>query len=194
MERLHIENPIIVEGRYDKARLTSVTDATVIATDGFGIFNAKEKRALLVRIAGEKKIIVLTDSDGAGLVIRNHLRGILPPERIINVYVPQIKGKERRKKTPSKEGFLGVEGMETDLLRNLLAPFAAQGTAKEESAKVTKQDFYADGLSGGKDSAVKRGRLAALLGFPANMSANALLEAINLLYTYDQYKELLTQC
>ena len=189
MERLHIEYPIIVEGRYDKTKLTSLTDATVIATDGFGIFNAKEKRALLRRIAGEKKLIVLTDSDGAGLVIRNHLRGIIPADRLINIYVPQIKGKEKRKKAPSKEGLLGVEGMEAELLRELLTPFSTSGEAKAEGKAVTKQDFYEDGLSGGADSAAKRARLAVKLGLPDNMSANALLEAINLIYTYKQYKE-----
>lgn len=189
MERLHIEYPIIVEGRYDKIKLSSLTDATVIATDGFGIFNAGEKRALLRRIAGEKKLIVLTDSDGAGLVIRNHLRGIIPADRLINVYVPPVRGKEKRKKSPSKEGLLGVEGVEAELLRKLLLPFSENGEAKPCGRAVTKQYFYEDGLSGQTDSAAKRAALAKRLGLPANMSSNALLEAINLIYTYEQYKE-----
>lgn len=183
---LEISRPIIVEGKYDKIKLNSLVKANIITTDGFGIFNAKEKAKLIRRLAAERGIIVITDSDGAGLVIRNFLRNLVPKEKITHIYIPQIKGKERRKDAPSKEGFLGVEGMDADLLRKALAPFA-DGELKPRM-KMTKADLYELGLSGGTDSALRREKLAKALDLPQNLSANALLEAICMLISEEEFQ------
>ena len=183
---LEISRPIIVEGKYDKIKLNSLVKANIITTDGFGIFNAKEKAKLIRRLAAERGIIVITDSDGAGLVIRNFLRNLVPKEKITHIYIPQIKGKERRKDAPSKEGFLGVEGMDADLLRKALAPFA-DGELKPRM-KMTKADLYELGLSGGADSALRREKLAKALDLPQNLSANALLEAICMLISEEEFQ------
>lgn len=183
---LEISRPIIVEGKYDKIKLSRIVSANIITTDGFGIFSKDQKAALIRRLAEENGVIVLTDSDGAGLVIRNYLRNLLPPEKIIHLYTPKIKGKEKRKNKPSKEGFLGVEGMELDWLNKALAPFA-DGGAKPRM-KLTKADFYALGLSGVPNSEIRRKQLANLLNLPDNLSANALLEAICLLISEDEFK------
>ncbi len=183
---LEISRPIIVEGKYDKIKLNSLVKANIITTDGFGIFNAKEKAKLIRRLAAERGIIVITDSDGAGLVIRNFLRNLVPKEKITHIYIPQIKGKERRKDAPSKEGFLGVEGMDADLLRKALAPFA-DGELKPRM-KMTKADLYELGLSGDADSALRREKLAKALDLPQNLSANALLEAICMLISEEEFQ------
>ena len=183
---LTISRPIIVEGKYDKIKLSRVVNAHIVTTDGFGIFSQAQKTALIRRLAEENGVIVLTDSDGAGLVIRNYLRNILSPDKIIHLYTPRIKGKEKRKNTPSKEGFLGVEGMETQWLEKALAPFA-DGGAKPRM-QLTKADFYALGLSGGPNSEIRRRELSHLLQLPDNLSANALLEAICLLITPEEFE------
>ena len=185
--RPKIPYPVIVEGRYDKNKLQSLIDAQIITTDGFGIFNAAQKRALIRRLCGEGRVIVLTDSDGAGRLIRAHLRSVLPPDRVINLYVPRIEGKERRKKTPSRAGLLGVEGMDADLLRDLFAPYAAD-SAPENKASLTKADLYSDGLSGRPGSVARRAALARELGLPDDLPANALLEAVNMICTPDEYR------
>ena len=187
--KLKIALPIIVEGRYDAIKLKSIADANIITTDGFGIFNAAEKRALLRRLAETGPVIVLTDPDGAGLLSRSQSSGILPPDRVIHLYVPEREGKEKRKKAPSKSGLVGVEGSDADLLRELLAPYAddASGSGSER-ASVTKSDLYADGLSGADGSAEKRAALARELGLPSNMSANALVAAINMICTPGEYR------
>ena len=182
---LTISRPIIVEGKYDKIKLSRVVKAHIVTTDGFGIFSQAQKTALIRRLAEADGVIVLTDSDGAGLVIRNYLRNILPPDKIIHLYTPRIKGKEKRKNTPSKEGFLGVEGMETEWLEKALAPFA-DGGAKPRM-QLTKADLYALGLSGGPNSEIRRRKLSHLLQLPDNLSANALLEAICLLITPEEF-------
>jgi ribonuclease M5 len=182
---LTISRPIIVEGKYDKIKLSRVVNAHIVTTDGFGIFSQAQKNALIRRLAEENGVIVLTDSDGAGLVIRNHLRNILPPDKIIHLYTPRIKGKEKRKSTPSKEGFLGVEGMETQWLEKMLAPFADGGV--KPRMQLTKADLYALGLSGGPNSEQRRRELSRLLQLPDNLSANALLEAICLLVTQEEF-------
>lgn len=188
-EKLKIDRPVIVEGKYDKITLSAVLDAHIIPTGGFSIFNQKEKLALIRRLGEERGVIVLTDSDGAGKLIRAHLSSALPKEKIIHLYTPAIEGKESRKKTPSKEGLLGVEGMAADRLRALFAPFAVGGEERPARGRpVEKRDFYADGLSGGAGAAQKREALAAHFSLPRGMSANALLEAINLLYDYDAYR------
>ncbi|MBR7082616.1 MAG: DUF4093 domain-containing protein, partial [Clostridia bacterium] len=176
---LKISKPIIVEGKYDRARVLSVAEATVISTDGFGIFKKSETAALIKKLAERRGIIVLTDSDGAGLVIRNYIKNITRGADMINVYVPQIKGKEKRKKTPSKEGYLGVEGMEREIVEKALAPFDDGGDGAPKMS-LTKADFYALGLSGKDSSAERRRALARVLGLPQNISASALIEAINL--------------
>ena len=189
-EKLTIPYPVVVEGKYDKIRLSNVIDAQIIVTDGFGIFKKEEKRLLLRRLAAASPLIVLTDSDGGGKVIRSHLSGILPKERIIPLYIPQIKGKEKRKEKASAAGTLGVEGMEDSLLYDLFLPYAdTEGDPLTRAAEnpLSKVDFFEDGLTGGANSTQKRDELAVKVGLPTGMSANALLEALKLLLTYDEY-------
>lgn len=188
---LEISRPIIVEGKYDKIRLARVVRANIVTTNGFGIFSATEKAAFIRRLAEPNGVIVLTDSDGAGLVIRNYIKNLLPPDKVIHIYTPQIQGKERRKSAPSKAGLLGVEGMEDAWFTEALAPFA-DGPAPQKMS-LTKADLYALGLSGGETSAVLRRSLARRLSLPDNLSANALLEAINLLVTEDAFANALSQ-
>ena len=188
---LEISRPIIVEGKYDKIKLSRIVKANIITTDGFGIFSKEEKNLLIRRLGEERGIIVLTDSDGAGLVIRNHLRNLLPKEKIIHIYTPQIKGKEKRKDAPSKEGFLGVEGMELDWLTKAHAPFA-DGSAPERMA-LTKADMYLLGLSGREDSERRRKALASALRLPTNLSSNALMEAIRILVTKEEFEKALEE-
>lgn len=188
-DRLKLDIPIAVEGKYDKIKVSAVADAQIIVTDGFGVFASKEKSMLIRRLAEPRGIIVLTDSDGAGLVIRNYFNSILPKDKIFHLYIPQIEGKEKRKKQPSKAGTLGVEGMEAGLIRKLLAPFAIDGEVKVASREITKADMYSDGLSGGGASAEKRARLCKYLDLPENMSANSILAAINLLGEAERYEE-----
>lgn len=186
MKKLKIIYPVIVEGKYDKIRLTSVFEAHVVTTDGFGIFNKNEKLALIRALAKDSKLILLTDSDGAGMVIRSHITRAVPKENLIQLYIPQIKGKERRKEAPSAEGTLGVEGMENDLLYNLLLPYTAEGEAVVEN-RLSKTDLYIDGLTGGENSREKRDALAVSLGLPAGMTPNALLEALKIVCPYEKY-------
>jgi ribonuclease M5 len=183
---LEISKPIIVEGKYDKIKLSRVVKAHIVTTDGFGIFSKTEKTALIRRLAEANGVIVITDSDGAGLIIRNYIRNILPQSKVTHIYTPQIKGKEKRKAEPSKEGFLGVEGMDVAWLEEALAPFADGGAKSRMS--LTKADLYAFGLSGREDSASRRKNLAHALHLPDNLSANALLEAINLLVTEEEFQ------
>lgn len=190
-KKLNIPYPIIVEGKYDRLRLLSVCNATILTTDGFGIFQKKEKLALFRKLGEQSPIILLTDSDGAGKVIRSHLTSALPKERLIQLYIPQIHGKEKRKDAPSAEGTLGVEGMEQTLLRNLLSPFEdADRTSRLMENPLRKADFYLDGLSGKPDSALRRDQLAKQLELPAGMSANALLAALKILLSYEEYCQL----
>ena len=185
-----IKEVIVVEGRYDKNTLLQVVDAAVIETNGFGVFNDKEKIALLRRLAAEKGLILLTDSDGAGFVIRNFLKGAIPKEQLKQAYIPDIHGKERRKAAPGKEGKLGVEGMPPSVLLEALERAGAtfeEGPAATPSNSLTKADFYALGLSGGPDSGARRAALLKKLGLPERMTANALLEAVNLLYNKEDF-------
>lgn len=193
MEKLTIPYPVVVEGKYDKIRLSNVINAQIITTDGFGIFRKEEKRVLLRRLAAASPLIVLTDSDGGGTVIRSHLSGMVPRDRIIPLYIPKIKGKERRKDKPSAEGTLGVEGMEDSLLRELFRPYAQSDSdplARAKDNPLSKVDFFEDGLTGGPDSTKRRDELAARVGLPSGMNANALLEALRLLLSYEEYLEL----
>ena len=187
--KLKIDLPVIVEGKYDRLRLLSVCDANIITTDGFAIFKKSEKLALIRALSEKSRIIVLTDSDGAGKVIRSHLTSAIPPERLIQLYIPRIEGKERRKPEPSKEGSLGVEGMTREILIEILSPYAA-GNEKVYGEPIKKADFYADGLSGGQNSAEKRDALAKKLKLPPGMTPNALLAALNFLVSREEYKNL----
>ena len=191
-ERLKIPYPVIVEGRYDKLRLDSVIEGQILTTDGFGLFNKKEKTMLFRALAKATPIIVLTDSDGAGKLIRSHISSLIPPDRLIHLYIPRIEGKEKRKDLPSAEGTLGVEGMERELLQKILAPYAdaERMDARLRENPLSKTDFYIDGLTGGENSREKRDALAKKLGLPPKMTPNALLAALRLLCSYEEYCEL----
>ena len=188
-ERLKIPYPVIVEGRYDKLRLESVIEAHIIPTDGFGIFKKEEKASMLRALAEKTPLILLTDSDGAGKLIRSHLTSVLPADRVIQLYVPRIAGKEKRKSEASAEGILGVEGMERTLLYELFAPYANAEAVKSRMAEnpLSKTDLFEGGLTGGEGSAQKRDELCTRLGLPTGMTPNALLAALRVLCTYEEY-------
>ena len=188
MEKLKIPYTIVVEGKYDRTRVLSVCEARVITTDGFGIFKKIEKLALIRRLAGELPVIILTDRDGAGKLIRSHLTSAIPQDRIIQLYIPQIKGKEKRKKEASAEGTLGVEGMERELLYELLSPYEDEGAFRRfEENPLSKTDFYLDGLTSHENSAERRDEMAVKLGLPRGMTPNALLSAMKMICTYEEY-------
>lgn len=192
MEKLNIPYPIVVEGKYDRLRLLCVCNAQIITTDGFGIFKKQEKLALIRKLGSASPIILLTDSDGAGKLIRSHLTSALPKERIIQLYIPKVEGKEKRKAAPSAEGTLGVEGMEQKLLYDLLAPFEnSERVEMAASNPLSKTDLYRDRLSGADNSAERRDRLAAMLELPSGMTANALLAALKMIITYEEYERLI---
>ncbi|MDD6175945.1 MAG: DUF4093 domain-containing protein [Firmicutes bacterium] len=191
MEKIRVRPVILVEGKYDKIKLESLVDGFILTTDGFGIFADKERLELIRRLAAARGVLVLTDSDGAGFVIRNYLSGVLPPEQVRHAYIPDLFGKEKRKRTPSKEGKLGVEGMNRATLLNALRRAGVTGdAASSDVPKVTKLDLFEDGFSGGENSARLRSRLLSALDLPQRMSANAMLQAINSFLDYDEYKAL----
>lgn len=194
MNKLTIPYPIIVEGKYDRLRLLCVCEANIISTDGFGIFKKHERLSLIRQLSTKTPIILLTDSDGAGKLIRSHLTSAIPKERLIQLYIPKIEGKEKRKSAPSAEGTLGVEGMEQKLLYDLLKPFEDNSAvARAAENPLSKADFYRDGLSGQKDSAALRDKLALRLSLPTGMTANALLSALRILITYEEYTKLVKE-
>ena len=194
---LRIREAIVVEGRYDKNTLSQMVDTVIIETSGFGIFKDKERLALLRRLAEKRGLIVLTDPDGAGFVIRGHLRGSLPPDRVKHAYVPDIYGKERRKRQGGKEGKLGVEGMRPQVLEAALRRAGATFLDEEgEDAApagrpITKADLFALGLSGGPGSGEKRRALLQRLELPEHLSPNAMLEVLNALFTREELDGLL---
>ena len=192
MEKIKINLPIIVEGRYDKSALNGYLDAKIITTDGFSIFNNKEKQALLRRIS-EKGVILLTDSDGGGIQIRSFLKSILPSEKIHNLYIPKIEGKESRKRKASASGTLGVEGMDKDVIIRLLTPFINGNSEQKNTKMITNVDFLTDKLTGCDNASANREALCRLANLPDDMTPNALLEAMNILYGYDGYKKLVEQ-
>lgn len=190
-----IKEAIVVEGRYDKNTLSQVVDAVILETAGFGVFKDEERVALLRRLAEKQGLIVFTDSDGAGFVIRNFLKGAVDPALVKHAYIPDQFGKERRKRAPGKEGKLGVEGMPPQTLLEALkragATFLDERTEDTSPRRViTKADLFAAGLSGGEGSAERRRALLKRLELPEHMSANALLEVLNSLYGYDALSEL----
>lgn len=189
MEKVKISLPIIVEGRYDKSTLSGFLEANIITTGGFSIFNNKEKQALLRRLS-ENGIIILTDSDGGGKQIRKFLSGILPPDKIHNLYIPKIEGKESRKRKASAAGILGVEGMDKDVILRLLEPFVEGKNAAKNTKMITKVDFFTDKLTGCDGASENRAKLCRRCGLPEDMTPNALLEAMNLLYGYEEYKKI----
>lgn len=189
-----IKEAILVEGRYDKNTLSQIVDAPILETNGFGIFKDKQQMALLRRVAEIRGLIVFTDSDGAGFVIRNHVKSAIPGNYLKHAYIPDVYGKERRKTIPGKEGKLGVEGMRPEILLEALRKGGAtvDGETTETVSCITKQDMMELGLSGGPGSSEKRLALLKYLNLPEHMSANAMLQTLNLLYTKEQLRELLT--
>ena len=193
MQKIKLTMPIIVEGKYDKNTLLQIFDATVITTGGFAVFNSEEKKKL-IRMLSRNGIILLTDSDGGGKQIRSYLSGIVEKGKLHHVYIPEIAGKEKRKTSPSKAGLLGVEGMTREVLEKVLSPFVSSEACQENEKKepermLTKVDLFLDGLSGGADSSLRREELLRYFDLPKTLSANALIEAVNLLFGYEKYKE-----
>ena len=188
-----IREAIVVEGRYDKNTLSQILDATILETAGFGIFKDKKQMALLRSAAEKRGLIVFTDSDGAGFVIRNHIKSAIPGKFLKHAYIPDIYGKERRKAAPGKEGKLGVEGMTREVILEALRRAGATFEGEEASAsgQITKQDLMALGLSGSADASARRLALLKKLNLPEHMSANAMLQALNLLYSLEELKAIL---
>ena len=187
---VRIKEAIVVEGRYDKNTLSQIVDAPIFETSGFGIFKDKAQMALLRQVAEKRGLFVFTDSDGAGFVIRNHLKSAIPGKYLKHAYIPDIAGKERRKSAPGKEGKLGVEGMTPQVILEALKRAGAtmDGAEVTESRSITKQDLMELGLSGGPDASARRLALLKNLNLPEHMSANAMLQALNLLYDLDELK------
>ena len=190
---ISVKEVIVVEGRYDRNTLSQVFDAVIVETSGFGVFNDREKLALLRRLAEARGLVVLTDSDGAGFVIRNFLKGAIDPALVKQAYIPDIAGRERRKRAPSKEGKLGVEGMRPEVLIEALRRAGATLGGEEPARRaggITKATLYELGLSGGPGSAEKRRALLKELDLPEKLSANALLDVLNALYTEAELREI----
>jgi len=193
---LKIKEAIVVEGRYDKNTLSQIVDAPILETSGFGIMKDKQQLNLLRKVAKTRGLIVFTDSDGAGFVIRNFLKGAIEPKYLRHAYIPDIPGKEKRKAAPGKEGKLGVEGMTPQVIENALRKAGATVLGEElvrSAGNITKQDMMELGLSGGAGSSVLRKQLLKKLDLPEHMSANALLQAVNLLYTLDELRAIVPQ-
>ncbi len=188
---IRIQEVVVVEGKYDVARLRAVVDTLILDTAGFGIFKDNEKLSFLRSLAKSRGLLVLTDSDSAGFVIRNYLNGAIPPEQIKHAYVPTVEGKEKRKAKPSKEGLLGVEGLDVSLIEQAIrcSGVTVLGeTAVSSRASITKLRLFEDGLSGRKDSAEKRRQFQALCGLPSYLSTNQLIRVINTMMTEEQYR------
>lgn len=188
---IKLNQTVIVEGKYDKITLENIIDATIITTNGFGIFKDKEKCNLIRLLAEKQGIIVITDSDSAGMLIRSHLKQICPKGSVTNVYVPQLYGKEKRKDKFSKQGYLGVEGLDKQTILTALERSGIIGIdcQSETSRKITKTDLFLLGLSGGENSSALRNDLSAFLNIPQDMSSNAFLDCINAVYDYDTFME-----
>lgn len=198
---IRIEEVIVVEGKYDKNTLAQIVDAVILETSGFQIFSDREKLNLLRRLAEKRGIILLTDSDSAGFLIRNHLKGALPKDRVKQAYIPDISGKERRKASPSKEGKLGVEGMSREVLYEALVRAGAtfSGTVPEDRSGVdtrrglTIADFYEAGLTGTPNSSERRKAVLKKLNLPERLSASSMLEVLNALFSPEEFAELVRQ-
>ena len=188
-----IKEAIVVEGRYDKNTLSQIIDAPILETAGFGIFKDKKQMALLRQVAQKRGLIVFTDSDGAGFVIRNHIKSAIPGKYLKHAYIPDIYGKEKRKAAPGKEGKLGVEGMKPEIILDALKKAGAtiEGETAVPGNAITKQDLMDLGLSGGAEAGEKRKTLLKKLNFPEHMSANAMLQALNLLYSLEELRQMM---
>lgn len=189
---IKISQAIVVEGRYDKNTLSQIVDAAIFETSGFHIMKDKATQALLRRVAMERGLIVFTDSDGGGFVIRNFLKQIIPPQYLYHAYIPDIYGKEKRKSAPGKEGKLGLEGMSKDVILTALENCGAQFQANEKD-KITKQHLVAFGLSGGANSSLLRKQLLKKLELPEHMSANAMLQALDVLYSPEELEQMVKE-
>ena len=186
---IRIKEAIVVEGRYDKNTLSQAVDAVILETSGFSVFKDSEKLALLRRLAQKQGLIVLTDSDGAGFVIRNYIKGAIPPEQVKHAYIPDVYGKERRKRAPGKEGKLGVEGMSPEVLVQALLRAGATVEGEETApprGQLTPADLFTLGLTGTSDASERRAALLKALELPQHMSAKALLTVLNALYTPEE--------
>lgn len=194
MDKLRVREVILVEGKYDKITLEAVVDGFILPVDGFSIFKDKEKAALLRRLAAERGVVILTDSDGGGLVIRNHLKGILPPEQVKEAFIPDVPGKEQRKRHVGKEGKLGVEGMRPEVLRQALLRAEVGVEEGPRRADFTKATLYALGLTGTPDAKERRQALQKALDLPENLSTNALCNLLNAITTRSEVEGLLSRC
>lgn len=191
---LKIKEAIVVEGIYDQNKINQLVDATVITTNGFRIYKDKKKIEMIRRFAATTGIIIFTDSDRAGFQIRNYIKNLVGNKNVKHAYIPDIKGKERRKSTPSKEGFLGVEGVSDDVIVNALKSAGiTEQKLPEDIRLISKVDLFADGLSGSADSRILRDRLIKNLELPARISVNMLLDVLNGLYGYDEYKKMVSE-
>lgn len=197
---IKLDIPVVVEGKYDKARLSGVVDATIITTDGFAVFSNEEKRTL-IRKLGQRGLIVLCDSDGGGRLIRSHLRGMLDSVKVYDLYIPEVRGKERRKQKNSAAGLLGVEGIDSDVLRGIFEAFAAAhpelcGSGASDGSgrrtQITKSMLFSLGLNGTPSAGARRAAVCAELGLPREMTANAFAEAVNLISSEEELRKILT--
>lgn len=194
---LKIKEAIVVEGRYDKNTLSQVVDALIIPVDGFQVFKKRDTVKLLRRVAEKRGLIILTDSDGAGFVIRNYLKGSIPTQWVKQAYIPDVYGKEKRKAAPGKEGKLGVEGMSPQVLEAVLrragATVLGEAAADVARREITKADLFQDGLSGGSGSKERRSALLKAMELPGHLSPNALVQVLNGLVTYEEYREIIQE-
>lgn len=191
-EKIKVPFPVIVEGKYDKIKLSSIIEGEIITTDGFGVFKGKDKLTLIKRLS-QNGVIVLTDSDGAGKMIRGHLSSAIPADKIYNLYIPKIKGKEKRKREGSKEGTLGVEGVDSQILRDIFENFLKNASFEEKSGeKLKKSDLFTLGLSGSEGSSERRDSIAASLGLPSGLTAPAFVSAVNVIMTRDEFVNYVT--
>lgn len=191
---ISLKEAVIVEGRYDKIKLSSIIDTPIIETNGFRIFNDKQKQLLIRQIASKRGILIMTDSDSAGFVIRNFLRGVVPESELRHAYIPQLSGKEKRKSEQSKEGFLGVEGVSDEVIVEAIRKSGATIIGEEEkkrSSEITKSDLFELGLSGRENSKLLRERLLKELNMPSYLTTNAMLSALNCLYSFEELKSYL---
>ena len=186
---IRLDRPVIVEGKYDKIALKNIVDALIITTDGFGIFKNKEKCDLIRHLARKNGVIILTDSDSAGAIIRSYIKKIVSDCEIINVYVPELRGKEKRKAKPSKSGLIGVEGMSPEIIEDALRKSGVFSVRAEERRKITKADMFAFGLSGREDSREKRKSFLRQLGLPESLSSSAMLDVLNNSFTFEEFNK-----
>lgn len=194
MDKLRVREVVLVEGKYDKIALEAVVDGLILPVDGFSIFQDAERKELLRRLAAQRGVVILTDADGGGVVIRRHLKGILPPEQVKEAFIPDIPGKEKRKRRPGKAGLLGVEGMKPEVLRQALLRVGVGVEEAPPNPRFTKADLYGLGLTGTPDAKSRRLALQKALGLPANLSTNALLGVLNAITTPEEVEEVISRC